>query len=135
MVNSEVLQRLQDARKKKEKKVPTAADNAKKKAEKVERAKAQQKKGGRSEKMKGIMAAIKPLYQSFLKEKQECEIKSPVCTGQSTCVHHTAGRGMENLMDMNTWEAACDPCNLYVEEHDAWARENGHKISKHAKRQ
>lgn len=87
----------------------------------------------RSEKMKGIMAAIKPLYKSFLKEKPLCEINSPICTAQSTCVHHTAGRGMNHLMDTNTWEASCDACNHYVEEHDDWAKENGHKISRHKK--
>lgn len=89
--------------------------------------------GGRSEKMKGIMAAIKPLYKSFLKEKEACEIKSPVCTGQATVIHHTAGRGMNHLMDTNTWEASCTACNNYVEENDKWARDNGHKISRHAK--
>lgn len=89
--------------------------------------------GGRSEKMKGIMAAIKPLYKSFLKEKSLCEIKSPVCTSEATCIHHTAGRGMNHLMDTNTWEAACNACNNYVEENDKWARENGHKISRHTK--
>lgn len=89
--------------------------------------------GGRSEKMKGIMAAIQPLYRSFLKEKPICEIKSPVCTSEAACIHHTAGRGMSHLMDTNTWEAACSACNLYVEEHDQWARDNGHKYSKHKK--
>lgn len=91
------------------------------------------KTGQRSEKMKGIMAAIKPLYKSFLSTKPYCEIRSPVCTSEATCVHHTAGRGMDHLMDTNTWEAACDPCNKYVEANDKWARENGHKYSKHKK--
>lgn len=84
----------------------------------------------RSEKMKGIMAAIKPLYRSFLKEKPICEIKSPVCTSEATCIHHTAGRGMDHLMDTNTWEASCSACNLFVETNDKWARESGHKISR-----
>jgi len=89
--------------------------------------------GQRSEKMKGIMAAIKPLYKNFLKEKPYCEIRSPVCTSEATCIHHTAGRGMNHLMDTNTWEASCDPCNKYVEGNDQWARDNGHKYSKHKK--
>lgn len=84
----------------------------------------------RSEKMKGIMAAIKPLYKSFLKEKPICQIRSPEGTGQSTCIHHTAGRGMERLMDTNSWEAACSACNGYVEKNDRWARDNGHKVSR-----
>lgn len=87
----------------------------------------------RTEKMKGIMAAIKPLYKNFLKEKPYCEIRSPVCTSEATAVHHTAGRGMNHLMDTNTWEACCSACNTYVEEHDGWAKANGHKYSKHKK--
>lgn len=144
MVNADVLARLQRAREPKVKKAPpTSKERAdKRKAEeaadkaagiKPEKKVASKKFGGRSEKMKGIMAAIQPLYRSFLKEKPVCEIKSQVCTSAASCVHHTAGRGMDHLMDTNTWEASCNSCNLYVEENDKWARENGHKISRHAK--
>lgn len=141
--NSDVLARLQAARTPREKKTPQpiAKESAKMKEKKAAE-KALPATGAktpwkqlpkRSEKMKGIMAAIKPLYKSFLKEKPYCEIRSPVCTSAATCVHHTAGRGMNHLMDTNTWEAACDACNLYVEENDKWAKENGHKYSRHKK--
>lgn len=143
MVAADILERLQAARTPKEKKVqkPIAKESAKTKEKKAEE-KAQPATGEkipwkqlpkRSEKMKGIMAAIKPLYKNFLKEKPYCEIRSPVCTSEATCVHHTAGRGMNHLMDTNTWEAACDACNLYVEANDDWAKANGHKYSKHKK--
>lgn len=140
MVNADILERLQNARRPKEKKAPaTSKEKAdKRKAEEAANKAAGLKKGrltfkrkgGRSEKMKGIMAAIKPLYKSFLKEKPICEIKSAVCTSEATCIHHTAGRGMDHLMDTNSWEAACSACNGYVEKNDRWARDNGHKVSR-----
>src|SRR4051812_12252237 len=50
---------------------------------------------GRSEKMRGIIAALRPLYDAFMKDKEECEIKSPDCTGRAECVHHVEGRGIK----------------------------------------
>lgn len=88
------------------------------------------KKGSRSEKMRGVIAAIKPLYEDFLEKKPICEIGSPICTQASECIHHTAGRGVAQIMNMKTWKASCDACNSYVEKHDQWARDNGHKVSK-----
>lgn len=137
MVSPEVLQRLQMARTPKDKKAPKPiARVSEKKKQEIAEGKGKTPRiqiAHRSEKMKGIMTAIKPLYRSFLKEKPICKIRSEVCTGKATCIHHTAGRGMERLMDMNSWEASCDPCNKYVEKHDQWARDNGHKISRHSK--
>lgn len=89
-------------------------------------------KGARSEKMKGVMKAIAPLYTEFLEDKL-CEINSPECTQTATCVHHTAGRGVAQIMNRKTWKASCDACNYYVEKHDEWARQNGHKVSRHTK--
>lgn len=88
---------------------------------------------GRSEKMKGIMQAIIPLYRAFLEEHPDCEIRSPECTGPATAVHHTAGRSMAKIMDKKTWKGSCDHCNLYVEKNDQWARDNGFKVSRHQK--
>jgi len=87
----------------------------------------------RSEKMKGIISALRPLYDRFLKNRTECEIKSPECTGRATQVHHTKGRGVKVILDDTYWKASCSACNLYVERKDAEAREKGHKVSKHAK--
>lgn len=87
----------------------------------------------RTEKMKGIISALRPLYDKFLKNKTECEIKSPACTGQVTEVHHTKGRGVKVILDDTYWKACCNACNLYVERKDAEAREKGFKISRHAK--
>lgn len=69
------------------------------------------------------------LRPAFLKAHPVCEIKSPECTGVTTCVHHTRGRGIY-LLAQNTWMGSCRRCNNYVEDHDAWAREKGFKKSK-----
>jgi hypothetical protein len=68
--------------------------------------------------------------RKMLIERTVCEIKSPVCTYHATCGHHVAGRIGKNLLDKSRNIPACYPCNLYVEENDAWARENGFKVSK-----
>lgn len=87
----------------------------------------------RTEKMKGIISALRPLYDRFLKDKAECEIKGPTCTGQPTEVHHTKGRGVKVILDDTYWKASCSACNLQVERKDAEAREKGHKVSRHKK--
>jgi hypothetical protein len=142
-----ILQRLNRARQGKPKKVcdgPKAISDKKKaemEADKAAGVKPEPrkplKKGGkprgRSEKMRGIIAALRPLYDAFMKDKEECEIKSPVCTGRPECVHHTEGRGIKVILDQSKWKAACCACNGYVEMKDAEAREKGHKKSRHAK--
>jgi hypothetical protein len=87
---------------------------------------------GRSEKMRGIIAALRPLYDAFLKDKEECAIKSPVCTGRAECVHHEEGRGIKVVLDQSKWKECCRACNGWVESKDAEAREKGHKKSRHA---
>ena len=86
----------------------------------------------RSPKMKAVIAELKKLYPIFLKARPLCEIKSEVCTHKATVVHHTAGRGA-NVLNQTTWKASCAPCNGFVENKDAWARDNGHKVSRHTK--
>jgi hypothetical protein len=66
-------------------------------------------------------------YGPFIEAHPICEIRSPVCTGQTTCVHHTDGRGPEEVHDQSTWKGSCNPCNLYVETHHKWAEERGFK--------
>lgn len=81
----------------------------------------------RGEKMKAVVEVLKKLYPLYLKKRPKCAINSPVCTKISTCVNHTEGRGENEILDQSTWEPSCQNCNLYVEEHHEWARENGHK--------
>lgn len=68
--------------------------------------------------------------RKMLIDRPVCEINSPVCTYYATCGHHVAGRIGKNLLDKSKNIPACYPCNLYVEENDAWARDNGFKTSK-----
>lgn len=86
----------------------------------------------RSEKLKDEMKEYKKEVKIFLSrpENEMCLIQSPVCTKKATCVHHKKRRG-KNLRNEKYQEPACEPCNLYVEEHPKWAYENGHLISIH----
>lgn len=128
MVDPEVLARLQRARTPKEKKAPQpiARTAPLKKGYSV-------KPGQRSEKMKGVIAALKPLYDRFLSNHPDCEVRTEVCTGQSECIHHTQGRGIKVILDDSKWKASCSACNNHVENKDAEAREKGNKVSRHAK--
>jgi hypothetical protein len=68
--------------------------------------------------------------KQFREDHPYCEIKSPVCTGQTQGVHHKRGRMGSLLMDETFWMAARNRCNGYVEDNDSWARENGFKLSR-----
>jgi len=145
--NDEILSRLHRAREGKPKKVyggPKAISDKKKaemEADKAAGIKAEPRKPlrrggkpkGRSEKMRGVISALRPLYDAFMKDKEECEIKSPVCTGRAECVHHVEGRGIKVILDQSKWKASCGACNGYVEVKDAEAKEKGHKKSRLAK--
>lgn len=145
--NGDILQRLNRARASKPKKAyegPKAVSDKKKaqmEADKAAGIKPEPRKHlarggkpkGRSERMRGIIAALRPLYNAFMKDKEACEIISPACTGRAECVHHTEGRGIKVILDQSKWKAACCACNSYVEEKDAEAREKGHKKSRHSK--
>lgn len=75
-----------------------------------------------------------PAARQFVKDHPACAIRSPVCTGKATCVNHKKGKAtIELLLDEKYWEPSCWPCNNWIESNDAWAREHGHKVSRHAK--
>lgn len=115
MVSREILNRLQAARRPRERKTPAPISN-------------------RSDKMTAIIDQLKKLYPVFLRSHPACEIKSPVCTKKATVVHHSEGRGKNEVLDQRTWMASCTACNGWVEENDAEAREMGAKKSRHAKK-
>ena len=85
-----------------------------------------------SEKMKDIKAILKKKYPAFLKTRPFCNIKSPVCTKIATCVNHTRGRGRDEILNEDTWEASCEHCNGYIEQHPDW-NQGQHKLSRHKK--
>ena len=85
----------------------------------------------RSDKMKETMKELKKLYPVFLAKHPNCEVKlSPKCTKKATCIHHKNGRLKENILNVETFMASCETCNLYVETHSALAKEKGVKSSK-----
>lgn len=88
----------------------------------------------RSEKMIAEMKLYKPQVKAFLArpENQDCQIKSPVCTGKATCVNHKKRRG-GNLRNEKYFQPACGPCNGFIESNTQWALDNGHLIPVHKK--
>lgn len=85
----------------------------------------------RSKKGAKTMRKLNKKYGPYLEKNPVCAIQSPVCTYHAGTVNHKAGRGKDEVLDETTWEPACYPCNGYVEIHDEWAQQNGHKISRH----
>ena len=86
-----------------------------------------------SEKRKNINQALKTIYPSVLAKHPKCEVKSPECTKIATVIHHTKGRGPNEILDQSTWMASCERCNGWVEENHAKAEEMGVKKSRHKK--
>lgn len=84
-----------------------------------------------SKKQAKALREYSKISKAFLAEHEMCEIQSPECTGKATEIHHTKGRIGALLIDTKYFMASCSCCNQYVEKHDAWARENGFKKSKH----
>jgi hypothetical protein len=71
-----------------------------------------------------------PKVRKYLETRQVCEINSPVCTIQATCVNHKKGRKtIDLLLNKDYWQPSCRPCNNYIEQYDKWARKNGHKLN------
>ncbi len=88
----------------------------------------------KSEKKIEIDKQLKKSYPIYLKENPVCKIQSPACTQKATCVNHTQGRGVNEILNQSTWEPSCVPCNHWVEENHALAEAGGHKISRHQKK-
>ena len=86
-----------------------------------------------SGKMKSVKSELKKLYPIFLQKHKTCQLKTPVCTKKATCIHHTKGRGPNEIKDESTWKASCTACNLWVEQNHAAAEERGLKVPRHQK--
>lgn len=63
----------------------------------------------------------------------ECEVKSPDCTGKMQGFNHKQKRSPNNLLKKENLERSCNACNLYCETHPVWAKQNGHFISRFKK--
>lgn len=86
-----------------------------------------------SEKRKEENKEYKKIVVEMMKESKFCEVKSPVCTKIAQGLNHKKKRSPKTLLDKKYLERACNPCNLFIEENQEWAEENGHVISKYSK--
>ena len=72
---------------------------------------------------------LDPLYTKLRKIQLEkypvCQISAPVCTTNSTEIHHSAYRG-ENYLGVKTWFATCRACHQWVHANPEVARELGY---------
>jgi hypothetical protein len=84
-----------------------------------------------SEKTKSVKTELKKLYPIFLAKHPKCQLKMEGCTIKSTCIHHTEGRGVNEVKNEKTWKASCTSCNRVVEEKHAEAEKKGLKVSRH----
>ncbi len=89
----------------------------------------------RSEKQKAVVSELKKLYPIFLRKHPVCEIDGPQCQKKAVCVHHSEGRGVNEVLKQSSWVASCAWCNGWVETADAQARKNGFKKSRLKKSQ
>jgi len=88
------------------------------------------RKPRRTKKLAKRMRNLGKAYGPYLEKNPVCVIQSPVCTYHATVVNHKQGRGDKVVMDQDTWEPCCPPCNDYIESHNEWAVEHGHKESR-----
>jgi hypothetical protein len=77
--------------------------------------------------------ALAAIVKELMTICPDCQIKSPVCTGKAQGSDHTQKRSPKNLLNKKNIKLACNPCNLYKEEHPEWAKKNGHSISRFVK--
>lgn len=68
--------------------------------------------------------------EKFLKENPFCKIKSPVCTVDSSVVHHARGRIGKRYLNKKEWFASCFSCNDYLEKEKKWGIENGFRLDR-----
>lgn len=61
----------------------------------------------------------------FLIANPKCQAKLVGCTGNSTDIHHAAGRVGENYLNISKWKALCRNCHTFVEQNPEAAKELG----------
>lgn len=77
-----------------------------------------------------------PFVVATIEARPVCEIQSPECTQQATTVHERIKRsaggaivpGEKADAQGQVFDSCCDLCNLYVETHPQWSRDNGFVI-------
>lgn len=54
-----------------------------------------------------------------------CQVRSPVCTGREQGVHHLCKRSQGGCDHLHNLKLACNPCNGFIEDQPAWAKQAG----------
>jgi len=70
------------------------------------------------------------IVKEMMKESDQCEMRTPVCTGKAEGLQHKKRRG-KNLLNKEFLIRSCNMCQDYVEKHPKWAIENDLAISKY----
>lgn len=85
-----------------------------------------------SEKHQKTIDAYKIVKKNFFDKKRQadgkvlCEIKLEGCTKEATECHHSAGKSSKlQYLNEDDFIPTCRNCHRYVEEHPAFAKENG----------
>lgn len=73
------------------------------------------------------------IVKSVAAEDNSCKVKSPVCIGVMQGMNHKQKRSPKNKMERSNLTECCNPCNQYIENNAAWAKANGHFISRFVK--
>lgn len=68
-----------------------------------------------------------PIKKKFLADNPTCEARLDGCTGQSTDLHHAAGRSGKQLLKVDDFIALCRNCHDKMEILDKEARAAGLK--------
>lgn len=76
-----------------------------------------------------------PKAKQFVKDHPVCQAGIPgICSKDSVCVHHKAGKNSKvDLLDETRWLAVCFPCHRIIEENPDYARQQGFSLSRHSK--
>ena len=85
-------------------------------------------KSNLSEKRSKMVSEYHKRRKTFLERFKMCQVKSRVCTGMASEVHHSKGRIGNFLIDESTFVAICSACHRWIEqtgEGVKWAKENG----------
>ena len=83
-----------------------------------------------SKKRQGEMDTYSRLRDAFITAKSKCEAKLVGCTGNSTDVHHKAGRVGDNYLKIGTWLAVCRTCHSWIETNPEAAKDLGFSQSR-----
>jgi len=80
-----------------------------------------------------------PFVIATIEERPVCEIQSADCSQLSTTVHERIKRSAGGSIvpgetadrQGQVFDSCCYECNLYIETHPQWARDNGFTISRY----